>query len=140
MASLPIPQVAADFPNTGYIMPSFTNTLVGVGPICDADRTVLFVKHDVTVLLPKGKPILIGLKEKWMPKLLRFALRPSKEPLMKQKPESKRTSRSADSTYNLPSVEELVRYMHAASGFLVKSTWSRAIKKGNFETWPGLTY
>ena len=30
--------------------------------------------------------------------------------------------------------------MHEASGFLVKSTWVRAIKRGNFETWPGLTY
>ena len=30
--------------------------------------------------------------------------------------------------------------MHAASGFLVKSTFFRAIKRGNFETWSGLTY
>ena len=42
--------------------------------------------------------------------------------------------------YNLPSVEELVWHMHAASGFPVKSTWLREIKRGNFETWPGLTY
>ena len=25
-------------------------------------------------------------------------------------------------------------------GFPVKSTWLKAIKKGNFESWPGLTY
>ena len=30
--------------------------------------------------------------------------------------------------------------MHAASEFPVKSTWVRAIKRGNFETWTGLTY
>ena len=30
--------------------------------------------------------------------------------------------------------------MHAAAGFPGKSTWLKAIKKGNFETWPGLTY
>ena len=30
--------------------------------------------------------------------------------------------------------------MHAAAGFPVKSTWLRVINKGNFETWPGLTY
>ena len=35
-ATLPISQLAADFPTTGYIMPSFTNTMIGVGPICDA--------------------------------------------------------------------------------------------------------
>ena len=37
-------------------------------------------------------------------------------------------------------MEALVWYMYAASGFLVMSTWLRAIKRGNFETWPGLTY
>ena len=36
-ATLPIPRSESDFPTTGYIIPSFTNTLIGVGPICDAD-------------------------------------------------------------------------------------------------------
>ena len=60
MATLPIPQVKADFPTKGYIMTTFTNTLIGVGPICDADCTVVFKKEDVTVLSPKGEPILQG--------------------------------------------------------------------------------
>ena len=30
--------------------------------------------------------------------------------------------------------------MHAAEGFPVKSTCLKAIKKGKFESWPGLTY
>ena len=30
--------------------------------------------------------------------------------------------------------------MHAAAGFSVKYTWLKAIKKGNCESWPGLTY
>ena len=30
--------------------------------------------------------------------------------------------------------------MHEASGFLVKSTWLREIKIGNFEFWTGLSY
>ena len=30
--------------------------------------------------------------------------------------------------------------MPAAAGFPVKSTWLKAIKKGNFESWPRLTY
>ena len=32
-STLPIPQLVADFTHTEYIMPSFTKTLVGVGPI-----------------------------------------------------------------------------------------------------------
>ena len=34
----------------------------------------------------------------------------------------------------------LVRYLHATTGFLVKSTWLGAIKAGNYASWPGLTY
>ena len=30
--------------------------------------------------------------------------------------------------------------MHAAAGFPVNSTWLRAIKHGNYNSWPGLTY
>ena len=42
MATLPIPPVNADFPTKGYIMPTFKNTLIGVGPICDTNFTVVF--------------------------------------------------------------------------------------------------
>ena len=43
-ATLPIPQLDAGFPTKGYIMPTFTNTLIGVGPICDANCIVVFRK------------------------------------------------------------------------------------------------
>ena len=68
-ANLPIPQLAEDFPTTVYIMKYFTNTLIGVGPICDANFTVVFKKKDVTVLSPEGKTILIGCREKKLPRL-----------------------------------------------------------------------
>ena len=75
-----------------------------------------------------------------MPKLWRFSLRPNKEMLLQQNPKSKKTTLLAYSSYDLSSVEALVRYMHAASGLPVKSMWRRAIKRGGFETWSGLTY
>ena len=49
------PQLAAEFPTAGYIMPSFTSTLIGVGPIYDADCKVLFTKKYVVVISPEGK-------------------------------------------------------------------------------------
>ena len=79
MATLPMPQVKADFPTKLYIMPTFTNTLIGVGPICDADCTVVFKKEDVTVLSPKGEPILQGWREDKLPRLWRVALSPDKK-------------------------------------------------------------
>ena len=74
MATLSIPQVNADFPTKGYIMPTFKNTLIGVGPICDANFTVVFKKEDVTVLSRKGESNLQGWREENPPRLCRFAL------------------------------------------------------------------
>eukprot|EP00978_Attheya_sp_CCMP212_P032292 scaffold125437_cov29-Attheya_sp.AAC.1 len=34
---------------------------------------------------------------------------------------------------------ELAKYYHAACFSPVKSTWVKAIKKGSFKSWPGLT-
>ena len=114
-------------------MPTFTNTLIVVGPICDADCTVMFKKEDVTVLLPKGEPILQGWRENKLPRLWRVPLIPD----TKQKGIYTTTSQNkpeANNVYDLPSVEALVRYMHAAAGFPVRSTWLKAIKNGNFNS------
>ena len=40
----------------------------------------------------------------------------------------------------MPSVKALVRFLHAAAVFPVKSTWLAAIRAGNYATWPGLKY
>eukprot|EP00804_Cyclotella_cryptica_P009391 CCRYP_018074-RA/>CCRYP_018074-RA protein AED:0.17 eAED:0.15 QI:0/0/0/0.75/0/0/4/0/1210 len=41
--------------------------------------------------------------------------------------------------YELPSIEQSIRYLHAAAGFPTKSTWLAAIRKGNYRTWPLIT-
>ena len=64
---LPIPQLAADFPTTGYIIPTFTNTIIGIGPICYANCTVVFKKKDVTIISPEVKSILQGWRENKLP-------------------------------------------------------------------------
>ena len=120
-------------------MPTFTNTLIVVGPICDADCTVVFKKEDVTVISPKGEPILQGWREDKLPRLWRVPLSTD----TKQKGIYKTTSQNkpeANYVYDLPIMEALVRYMHAAAGLPVRSTWLKAIKNGNFNSWPGLTY
>jgi hypothetical protein len=38
-----------------------------------------------------------------------------------------------------PSTKQSIRYLHAAAGFPVKSEWIKAIKAGNYVTWPELT-
>ena len=120
-------------------MPSFTNTQVGVGPIFHVDCTLLFTKQDATVFSPGGKPILTGWIEKELPRLWRFALKLTEE-LITDHTSKRQTTPAAHSAYDLPRVEAIVQYMHVVEGFSFKSTWLREIRKGNFATWPGLTY
>jgi hypothetical protein len=55
-------------------------------------------------------------------------------------PKNKETEREEVQNVNsLPSIPQSVRYLHAAAGFPVDVTWIKAIKVGNFITWPGLT-
>ena len=50
-----------------------------------------------------------------------------------------RTTLEAYIAYDLPTVEALIRYFHAAAGYPVRSTWLTAISAGNYSSWPWLT-
>ena len=43
---------------------------------------------------------------------------------------------SINNVYELPSMEQSVRYLHGAAGFPTKATWLKAIRCGNYDTWP----
>ena len=55
-------------------------------------------------------------------------------------PDAQQSTLEAFSVYNLTSVEGLIWYFHATAGLPVRDTWLKAIKAGNFESWPGLAY
>jgi hypothetical protein len=48
-------------------------------------------------------------------------------------------SKSIHNVYKLKTQPELIHYLHAAAGFPTKPTWYKAIKNGQFISWPGLT-
>ena len=41
-----------------------------------------------------------------------------------------------NNVYELPSIEQTVRYLHAAAGHPTKHTWLKAIAQGNYNSWP----
>ena len=45
----------------------------------------------------------------------------------------------AQSAYEVQAIPELINYYHGAAGYPVKDTWIKAIKKGHYIGWPGLT-
>ena len=48
---------------TGHAMPQFTNNLIGIGKICDAQCTVSFTNKEVIVCNSSGNQIWQGLCE-----------------------------------------------------------------------------
>ena len=41
-----------------------------------------------------------------------------------------------NNVYELPSTEPTIRYLHGAAGLPTKATWLKAIRKGNYQSWP----
>ena len=60
---LNLPQIPSGLPITGHIMPGFRHTLIGVGPLCDADCTVAFTSEAVIVRDIQGMTVLTGWRE-----------------------------------------------------------------------------
>ena len=53
-------------------------------------------------------------------------------------PNDNRDTEHANHAYSIPSTEGKIRFLHAAAGFPTKDTWLKAIKAGNYVTWPGI--
>ena len=52
---------------------------------------------------------------------------------------TKELSEAVHNVFDLPSIEQIIRYLHASIGVLTKRTWIKATKKGNFIGWPLVT-
>ncbi len=88
------------------------------------NKGVTIHKPDTLNITLNKPPVLQGCKEKGQ-KLWTIATSEEEDEI--------------NNVYNLPSTKQSIRYLHAAAGFLVKSTWMQAIKAGNYVTWPRLT-
>ena len=145
---LPLPELPPGL--FGHIMPGFTHNILGIGNICDKYCKLPFTKHSVSIYDSSDQPFLKGWRETSGAKLWRISLRPDLRPDLPKYPpkyedttadsQEKQATLEAFSAYDLPSVETLVIYFHAAAGYPVRDTWLKAIKAGNYDSWPDLTY
>ena len=65
----------------GHVMPSFSHTLIGLGPFADLGYTITFTKTGVFVVDPDGQCVLKGWQEKDGPWLWHFPLAAAKPSL-----------------------------------------------------------
>ena len=76
-------------------MPGLLHTLIGAGPLCDADYTFTFTSAAVIVRDTRGIPVLTGWREHSGPRLWRIDLQPGKENLPKMPHTARRTRSEA---------------------------------------------
>ena len=122
------------------------NSLVSVGKLADADYTTIFHPHGEGVTIHKKdsfrlklyrKPVLQGWRD--TNGLWRLSRDNKPSEWGRTSRESNINKEAAANVYNLPSIPQSIAYLHAAAGFPPKDTWTKAIKHGNYNTWPGLT-
>ena len=132
-------------------MSGFTQNIFGICNIFDKYCKVLLTKNSVIIYDRNNQPFLKGWRETSGARLWRISLRldlrtdiancpPYHEDTEADAQEEEEATLEAFSAYDLPSVEALVTYFHAAAGYPVRDTWLKTIKAGNYNSWTGLTY
>ena len=127
------------------VLPNLHSTLISGVKLADAgyvsvldEKTVNIYDSTTTSVKANGPPILQGWR---VGNLWRIPLVPNVTNVNTQTNivECPPTKEAIANVFELPSVEKLIAYFHAAAGYPIMSTWLKAIDKGNFATWPGLT-
>jgi hypothetical protein len=110
-----------------HILPGLVhNSLISVGQLCDNECSVTFTQNQVTVS-KNGKNVMYGSRDP-KSRLWQVNLKQKCEPEILQ----------CNHAHDNNNKKDLINYLHAACFSPVKSTWIKAIKKGNFSSWPGL--
>ena len=120
-------------------MPFFKHTLIGIDNICDADCKFVFSKQPVLVYDPQQRPLITGWLEYNYSNLCHIALLSSSSNISTPPVVTTRSYLQAFISHDLPSVEALVWYFHAVAGLLLRDTFLRSIKFGNYSSCLGLT-
>ncbi len=119
---------------------------MSISKTADDGTISIFTKNGVTVhketnvlITCKGKPILIEVCNEQgryqIPLIQRHGQWQPRQPSK----QAQKCLHQANSVYNLPSMEQAIKWMHAVCRYPVKSTWLKAIKVGNYIGWPMLT-
>ena len=139
-----------------HMVPELQGTLlVSAGKLADANYVSIFDKDEVNVYDMTNTKITVSrgaILKGWRDSdgLWRIPLRKDtgnknedyvvvKKPPTEFLPSRPPPTEAIYNVYELKTQPELIRYYHAAAGFPTKPTWLKAIKKGFYSSWVGLT-
>jgi hypothetical protein len=117
------------------ILPGLKTPLLSINKMAEEGYTTIFHpgekgftvhKHGTVAITTAEPSILQGCKKKGA-KLWTISA------------DGEQNKESANKVYDLPLISPTVKYLHAAAGFPTEETWIKAIKAGNYITWPTIT-
>ena len=165
-AQIPLAPQLSPNASTGHILKGLTTgSLISIGKLCDDECIAIFTKYNVRIV-KDGRIIIQGLRNTsnglWniplAPKShplppqtstapasvrganIRTAPSPLSKPLLPPKTKPSSRSQSIASAIRTSATKaNLASFLHAAAFSPVVSTLVRAISRGHFQSWPGLT-
>jgi len=132
---LPFEQLSDDA-RQANILPGLTKSLISVNKMAENGYTTIFRPGNEGVTFHKKGTLTITTSE---PPVLQGCKRKGENLWTVSVPTIKSTREEAANVYNLPSIAQTIKYLHAAAGYPTEDTWIKAIKAGNYISWPGLT-
>lgn len=123
------------------IVPGLHSTLISVPKFADADYTTVFTKtgakiyDDYTTKITASEQPVLDAARCDDTGLWKLALHNNNEDQDTRPPEHD----AINVIFDLPSARQSFLWYHAAAGFPTKDTFIRAVRNGNYATWPTLT-
>ena len=122
------------------------NSLISGGKFVDTNYITVLTPTEVSIcdgrdtnISGSNKPILNGWRDTTTG-LWRVSLQPrAPTPKHEVTSHNKTIEDTIENVYELPSAEKTIQYLHACAGFPTNKYWPKAIKGGNYATWPNLT-
>ena len=112
----------------------------GYTTVLTPTHVLIYNAEDVNSLLLQIDKEAILRSWRELGRLWRVPLEPNVSPKQSQYVLlDKKVQEDIANVYELPSTEKIIQYLHACAGFLTKPTWLKAIKGGNYASWPHLT-
>jgi hypothetical protein len=146
--------------NQADLVPTLsTNSLLSTSKLADANYVTVFTRDEVQVFDAEttkfnieGQAVMTGWRCP-MTKLWRIPLKPDWQnmntettllsekvtKIMMEKRGQFDPIEFVNSVYELPNLEQVIAWYHAAAGYPTKTTWIKAIEAGFYATWPLLT-
>jgi hypothetical protein len=117
------------------VLPGLKTALMSVNKMAEEGYTTIFHPREEGVTMHKLGTLTIAVTE---PPILQ-GCKPKGAKFWTILVKSEKNTEQANNAYDLPSISQTVRYHHTSAGFPVADTWIKAIKAGNYNTWPTIT-